>query len=114
MHVILQLASMAVYVDNEQVPWRGKLWCHLVADTIGELHGFARCLGLREAWFQSQVTYPHYDVTVSVRHRALGMGAIPGDRLTMITCAKILRQQLDTQRPDMSQCVLFAEEGRDL
>ncbi|WP_307866925.1 DUF4031 domain-containing protein [Variovorax sp. E3] len=114
MHIILQFASMAVYVDDEQVPWRGKLWCHLVADTLGELHGFARRLGLREAWFQSQSTYPHYDVTVSIRARALSMGAMPGDRRTMITCAKVLRQQLSVQRPAMSQCLLFAEEGPDL
>jgi hypothetical protein len=38
---------MAVYVDNMQIEWRGKKWCHLVADSIDELHVFAKNLGLR-------------------------------------------------------------------
>ncbi len=43
-----------VYVDDEMIPWRGKLWCHLVADTLPELHAFAQKLGLRQAWFQAK------------------------------------------------------------
>ncbi len=85
---------MAVYVDDELIPWRGKLWCHLVADSLAELHAFARSLGLREAWFQSKSVYPHYDVTVSVRDRALTMGASMGDRQTIISCAKLLNHEL--------------------
>jgi hypothetical protein len=60
---------MAVYVDDELIPWRGKLWCHLVADTLPELHAFARRLGLRQAWFQAKAAYPHYDVTVGCWRR---------------------------------------------
>lgn len=89
---------MAVYVDDELIPWRGKLWCHLVADTLPELHAFARRLGLREAWFQSKSVYPHYDVTVSVRDRALSMG----DRQTIISCAKLLKFELRSEEPAVS------------
>lgn len=85
---------MSLYVDDELIPWRGKLWCHLVADTLPELHAFARRLGLREAWFQSKSAYPHYDVTVSVRDRALTMGASMGDRQTIISCARLLKNEL--------------------
>ena len=94
---------MAVYVDDEQIPWRGKLWCHLVADTLSELHAFARRLGLREAWFQSKSSYPHYDVTVNIRDRALTMGAILGDRRTIITCAKLLKHELHTDESTVPQ-----------
>lgn len=58
---------MAIYVDDEQIPWRGKLWCHLVADSLAELHEFAISIGLKRAWFQAKSVYPHYDVTVSMR-----------------------------------------------
>ena len=89
---------MAVYVDDEQIPWRGKLWCHLVAESLDELHEFADRLGLRRSWFQSNSVYPHYDVTMSVRERALALGATMGDRRTIIVCAKQLKVQLHQQR----------------
>lgn len=99
---------MAVYVDNSRLPWRGKSWCHLVADSLHELHDFAGRLGLRPEWFQDKTMYPHYDVTVSVRERALSLGAAHGDKLTIITCAKRLRTELSAQtlgtRQDAMRC----------
>lgn len=89
---------MTIYVDDEQIPWRGKLWCHLVADTPDELHEFALRLGLRRAWFQAKSIYPHYDVTMPVKTKALALGAVAGDRATMIACAKRMKARLlDTQ-----------------
>lgn len=85
---------MAIYVDNERIEWRGKLWCHLVADSLSELHEFAERLGLRRAWFQDRSEYPHYDVTVGMRWKALSLGAHEGDRRTMVACSKRLRTQL--------------------
>ncbi|QXG47313.1 DUF4031 domain-containing protein [Pseudomonas viridiflava] len=87
---------MAVYVDSEEILWRGKLWCHLAADTLDELHSFASRLGLRKSWFQSK-GYPHYDVTVSVRERALRMGAIDADRETIVVRCKQLKMELRQQ-----------------
>ncbi|MFP5424042.1 MAG: DUF4031 domain-containing protein [Gammaproteobacteria bacterium] len=83
---------MAVYVDSEEILWRGKLWCHLAADNLDELHAFASKLGLRRGWFQSK-GYPHYDVTVSMRERALKMGAIDADRETIVDRCKQLRME---------------------
>lgn len=85
---------MAVYVDNAKVKWRGKQWCHLVADTIEELHEFAYQLGLQRHWFQHAASYPHYDVTVEVREIALSIGAIQGDRISVISCARKMKAQL--------------------
>ena len=85
---------MTIYVDDEQIPWRGKLWCHLVGDSLSELHLFAARLGLKEAWFQSESVYPHYDVTLSLRDRALKLGACMGARRTIIGCAKKLKVEL--------------------
>ena len=85
---------MAIYVDNECIGWRGKQWCHLVADSLAELHVFASALGLKRAWFQEHASYPHYDVTVSVRARALLLGALPADRVMLLTICKKLRAEL--------------------
>lgn len=79
---------MTVYVDNSRLPWRGQSWCHLVADSVAELHAFAQRLGLKREWFQDKSRYPHYDVTVKVRQRALELGAVEGDKRAIITCAK--------------------------
>lgn len=92
---------MAVYVDSEGIRWRGKEWCHLVADSMEELHLFAASLGLQRRWFQDKGRYPHYDVTMAVRDRALRMGAVDADRATLIACCKrvradILRQSTQT------------------
>jgi hypothetical protein len=85
---------VAVYVDDEQIQWRGKVWCHLVADTLEELHRFATALGLKRDWFQDRASYPHYDVSMPFRNRAVLMGAIRGDRRTIIDCCKRLRIEL--------------------
>ncbi|MEE4156199.1 DUF4031 domain-containing protein [Pseudomonas viridiflava] len=85
---------MAVYVDAEGIKWRGREWSHLVADSLDELHAFADKLGLRRSWFQSKTLYPHYDVTKSVRTRALAMGAHGADREKIVSCAKRMRSEM--------------------
>lgn len=76
---------MAVYVDDmllfADVPNGSRVisgnWSHLMADTDEELHTFALRLGLRREWAQYEGTWKsHYDVTESIRRKALRMGAI--------------------------------------
>lgn len=88
---------MAVYVDNARIEWQGKLWCHLVADSLSELHSFASTLGLRRTWFQKNASYPHYDVTVECRERALLLGAVAGARVQIISCAKKMKLELSQE-----------------
>lgn len=72
---------MTVYVDNIST-WPTTIRCfkggscHLVADTVEELHGFAAKLGLRRGWFQPS-SWPHYDLTPARREKAVALGAIP-------------------------------------
>ena len=80
-----------IYVDDMRrwaVPRGGRRrarWSHLFTDQDDqtELHEFAARLGLRRSWFQGarwEATRPwrcHYDVTDSVRERALELGAQP-------------------------------------
>jgi hypothetical protein len=72
---------MTVYVNDARIPARvGRIrgrWSHLTADSKNELHTFAAELGLRRAWFQDNDRgLWHYDVTESVRARAVAMGAV--------------------------------------
>ena len=71
---------MAVYVDEPIWEWRGRMWCHLTADSEGELHRFAARLGLRRSSFQSRPGRPwvdHYDITERTRLEAVQLGATP-------------------------------------
>ena len=88
---------MAVYVDNARVEWRGQRWCHLVADSLDELHEFAQRLGLKRTWFQDKASYPHYDVTAFTREKALSLGAKVGSRAEIIACARTLKRQLSAE-----------------
>ncbi|HEF5787015.1 DUF4031 domain-containing protein [Burkholderia multivorans] len=85
---------MAVYVDNARVTWRGRQWCHLVADSLDELHRFAASIGLKRGWFQAQASLPHYDVTVEVRDVALSRGAMQVDRRTLVLRGRQLKLEL--------------------
>lgn len=70
---------MGVYVDALIWEGGGQLWCHLTADTAGELHAFAAMLGLRRSRFQSKPGRPwvnHYDIAEPKRRQAVALGAV--------------------------------------
>lgn len=76
---------MGVYVDEIR-EWPTPIRCfhggscHMTADTLDELHAFARELRLKAEWFQPQkhpiYGAPHYDLTPAKREKALALGAI--------------------------------------
>lgn len=73
---------MTVYVDDFEVAAKvgalSRRWSHLVADTPGELRNFGRRLRLSPSWIQKTGTpLEHFDVTSSVRRRAVALGAEP-------------------------------------
>lgn len=82
---------MSVYVDpltgyhDSQIATaakkHGSSWCHLTADTLGELHEFAASIGLKRAWFQNHRLMPHYDLTPGKRAIAVSKGAIEIDTM---------------------------------
>lgn len=88
---------MAVYVDEAVWEWKGKKWCHLLADSLEELHEFAQKIGLQKSWFQQppKVRYPHYDITESRRMVAIKKGAIEVNRRDTIVKAKLLKDDYD-------------------
>lgn len=101
---------MAAYVDNMQISWRGKLWCHLVADSLDELHEFAAILNLPRSWFHRGASYPHYDVTTEIRIRAIEQGANEVNSRYVLGVAKALKvQRIATMKKTQSnvQALLF-------
>lgn len=64
-----------VYVDNAFVEHRGRQWCHLLADSIDELHEFAASVGLSKHAFHRAARIPHYDISTRQRFLVLAKGA---------------------------------------
>jgi hypothetical protein len=63
----------------------GPRWCHMIADTVEELHAMAIAIGLRVSWFQNAGSHPHYDIgSEQVRERAVAEGALDCDRRTFV------------------------------
>lgn len=76
---------MAVYVDELNVCLKSRKWpyaqsCHLVADSVEELHYFAGRMRLKPAWFQDKPELPHYDLTKGMRLLAVKLGAVEVNR----------------------------------
>lgn len=68
---------MTVYVDQAEIPYRGMLMSHMVADSTAELVGMAEAIGLRREWIQEEGTYrEHFDVSKTKRREAIERGAV--------------------------------------
>lgn len=85
---------MAIYVDFVCIEFRGHKWCHMLADSLQELHEFAALIDVDRRLFHRNASYPHYDVTVQMRETAIEYGALPADRRKIIECAKKLKIEL--------------------
>ena len=78
---------MAVYVDKEANQFGRMVMCHMIADTLTELHEFAAKIGLQREWFQLGSS-PHYDLSKTRRAAALKAGAIEVDRRGLVEVIK--------------------------
>lgn len=80
---------MSCYVDRVQsYPTSIRCFaggsCHLIADTLDELHTMARRIGLKRVWFQDKPHCRHYDLTPARRAKAVELGAVECDRTTFV------------------------------
>lgn len=74
---------MAVYVDRAIHTFGRMRMCHMLADSVEELHGMADRIGIKRQWFQNHGT-PHYDICKAKRELALKSGAVEADRKQVV------------------------------
>ncbi len=89
---------MSVYVDEMSPRVKTPKWpysqsCHLVADSVEELHYFAGRMMLNPSWFQDQSSLPHYDLTKGMRLLATKLGAIEIDRNKIVEIMRKYRRK---------------------
>jgi Protein of unknown function (DUF4031) len=82
---------VSVYVDNARHRYGRMRMCHMLADTVAELHAMADAIGVARRWFQSSASTPHYDVCLAMRARALALGAVELDRRGLVGLIRRLR-----------------------
>jgi hypothetical protein len=95
---------VAVYVDAAIWRWAGRRWCHLMADDMEELHGFAARLGIHRSSYQGppKTSAPHYDITGFERDRALRLGAIACGREEIVAVFRRVRVPRQARGPEAS------------
>ncbi len=81
---------MAVYVDSAANPCGRMKMCHMLADTLEELHAMADRIGIQRKWFQNK-RVPHCDICMSKRRLAVAAGAIEVDRRETVVIIRRLR-----------------------
>lgn len=74
---------MPVYVDKARNGYGRMLMCHMVADSLDELHAMADAIGIKRKWFQSE-SHPHYDICQSKRKLAIQNGAVEVGRQELV------------------------------
>lgn len=84
---------MSVYVDDMRAKYRRMIMCHMVGDTEQELHAMAVLIGVARKWYQGN----HYDVCLSMRAKAVSLGAIE------ITQRELARMTLAKRRAAVTQ-----------
>jgi len=87
---------MPVYVDKKVYPLGRMLMCHMLADTLDELHLMADKIGIQRKWFQKK-SIPHYDICQSKRSLALKYGAIEIDNKRLVELIKHYRNQINRE-----------------
>lgn len=72
---------MSVYVDDASHRFGYMVMCHMIADTLAELHAMAEKIGIQRRWFQQKrADMPHYDICRTKRKLAVKFGAIEIDQ----------------------------------
>lgn len=82
---------MTVYVDRARNRFGRMVMCHMIADTEDELHVMATAIGMRCEWFQPR-SFPHYDVSLTRRARAVALGAVEVNRRQLALLMRAMRK----------------------
>jgi len=71
---------MTVYVDPSVYPLGRMLMCHMLADTVEELHRMADTIGVDRRHFQGD----HYDICKAKKQLAVKNGAVEVTQREMV------------------------------
>lgn len=73
---------MSVYVDDVRHRFGRMVMCHMWADTLDELLAMADRIGLARRWIQQppKASWVHFDVSLSLKAKAIEAGAVLTDR----------------------------------
>jgi hypothetical protein len=66
--------------------------CHMLADSLDELHAMADKIGIKRKWFQGDASTPHYDICQAKRDMAISLGAIVADRKKVVELIRAYRK----------------------
>lgn len=91
---------MTVYVDEAVfMKKNGRVaYAHMTADSIEELHEFAKCIEVKRCWWHSSSKYPHYDINAGKRAVAIEHGAVPLRSVELVPIAKRLYESTKQNR----------------
>lgn len=69
---------MTVYVDDMRARLGRLVLCHMLGDSVEELHAMADRIGVSRRWYQppTLTVTGHYDIALSKRALAIAAGAI--------------------------------------
>jgi len=83
---------MSVYVGPSLYPFGRMIMCHMVADSLEELHTMADRIGIRRQWFQD-TRHPHYDISKGKRQLAILAGAMETDERGILEVSMTSRER---------------------
>jgi Protein of unknown function (DUF4031) len=104
---------MTVYVDDMRAAYRGMIMCHMMADTLDELHAMAERIGVGRNWFQDSMSGPHYDVSLDKRAAAVAAGAREVTLRELAAMAWNLRRMGSMGDPETAIAVMRAARQAD-
>ena len=82
---------MTVYVDKANIKYGRMIMCHMLSESLDELHAMADIIGVNRKWFQHQTRTPHYDICLAKKKLALQHGAKEITRQEVAKLCKIIR-----------------------
>ncbi len=82
---------MTVYVDDFRIPFRGRVMCHMLADSDAELRAMAERIGMQQRWHQGD----HFDIDRDMRALAVANGA---REITRREAVRVRRQFRERER----------------
>lgn len=78
-------------MDNYGARYGRMIMCHMVADSLDELHAMADQVGVQRKWFQAKASTPHYDICLTKRALAVAAGAVEVDSRGLVAVIRRLR-----------------------